>query len=77
MSQCTKQEIIIIIIIIIIIFFLYSLDTIHIKNTLKPPVSNHPKLKDLVVAYENRGGIFQEKVPTHVIFGSLFVAYNF
>ena len=50
MSQCTKQEIII----IIIIFFLYSLDTIHIKNTLKPPVSNHPKLKDLVVAYENR-----------------------
>ena len=65
MSQCTKQEIIIIII-IIIIFFLYSLDTIHIKNTLKPPINNHPKLKDLVVAYENRGASSFEKMSQHM-----------
>ena len=45
------------------IFFLYSLDTIHIK----PYESDHPKIKDLVVAYENRGAS-SKKRSQHMYF---------
>ena len=43
---------------------------IIIINTVEPPVSDHPKCDDLVVAYENQtSGLLREKFPTHLLGG--------
>ena len=55
---------------------------IIITSTVEPPVSDHPRCEDLVVAYDrqslmtggrlqesNHRGIFQEDVWTHHLYG--------
>ena len=49
------------------------------QYTSESPAGDHPKCKDLVVAYKNwtTGVLFQEEVRAHLIYERLFVAYNY
>ena len=45
----------------------------------EPPVSDHPKYQDLVVAYESRAtwGLFRDEVHTNLLSGGELIACNF
>ena len=53
-----------------------------LSTVIEPPVNNHPKCKDLVVAYgrwsltriKPQAGIFWEEVWAHLLYGRQFIA---
>ena len=58
---------------------LHKISPKKIYITVEPSVRDHPKCKDMAVAYKNRttGGLFREEVRAHLLHGRYFSCMQF